>query len=200
MSEEDVEIRPINLEDTWQIAKIQTHALKAAWHRVVSDDVVNALSISEAAAYWSQRLINPEHPALALERSGNLLGFISFGSSLDQDLDTNVDGEIFGLFVYPEYWGRGIGRRLMRCALEGFERRGTYGVAQWVLEDDPHARLFLEKLGFFIDGQTRFDTRSDGSTLKQIRYRKELSSRVGAWTTWTHDLRTFLGRIGNWNA
>ena len=65
-----------------------------------------------------------------------------------------VDGELDGLFVEPELWGRGIGRTLVEEAVHEARRQGlSVGVTA-----EPAARGFYEKCGFAVEGeaQTRF--------------------------------------------
>jgi GNAT superfamily N-acetyltransferase len=65
-----------------------------------------------------------------------------------------VGGELDGLFVEPELWGRGIGRALVDEATHEARARGLSlsGIA------NPTAREFYESCGFSVEGeaQTRF--------------------------------------------
>jgi GNAT superfamily N-acetyltransferase len=65
-----------------------------------------------------------------------------------------VGGELDGLFVEPDLWGRGIGRALVDAATHEARKRGLTlkVIAQ------PGARRFYEMCGFSVEGeaQTRF--------------------------------------------
>jgi GNAT superfamily N-acetyltransferase len=65
-----------------------------------------------------------------------------------------VGGELDGLFVEPDLWGRGIGRALADAATHEARRRG---LALTVIAN-PRARRFYEHCGFAVEGeeQTRF--------------------------------------------
>jgi GNAT superfamily N-acetyltransferase len=65
-----------------------------------------------------------------------------------------VAGELDGLFVEPDLWGRGIGRALVNAATEEARRKGF---ALSVIAN-PSVRRFYESCGFSIEGQeqTRF--------------------------------------------
>ena len=65
-----------------------------------------------------------------------------------------VAGELDGLFVEPELWGRGIGRALADEAVHRARRRGY---TLWVIAS-PSARGFYERCGFSVEGEaeTRF--------------------------------------------
>ena len=87
---------------------------------------------------------------------------IARGDVLVAELDGQVAGfaaldgpELDGLFVRPDWWGRGIGRALIQEAVHQSRRRGLSLVT--VLAS-PGARQFYEKCGFLVEGeeQTRF--------------------------------------------
>ena len=65
-----------------------------------------------------------------------------------------VGGELDGLFVEPDLWGRGIGRALIDAATHEARDRG---LALTVITN-PSARRFYESCGFSVEGeaQTRF--------------------------------------------
>jgi GNAT superfamily N-acetyltransferase len=65
-----------------------------------------------------------------------------------------VGGELDGLFVEPDLWGRGIGRVLADAAAHEARSRG---LALQVIAN-PRARWFYEHCGFSVEGevQTRF--------------------------------------------
>ena len=65
-----------------------------------------------------------------------------------------VGGELDGLFVEPDLWGRGIGRALIDAATHEARDRG---LALTVIAN-PSARRFYESCGFSVEGeaQTRF--------------------------------------------
>lgn len=65
-----------------------------------------------------------------------------------------VGGELDGLFVEPDLWGRGVGRALVDAATHSARRRGlTLKVVA-----NPRARGFYESCGLTVEGEahTRF--------------------------------------------
>jgi GNAT superfamily N-acetyltransferase len=65
-----------------------------------------------------------------------------------------VGGELDGLFVEPDQWGRGIGRALLDAATHEARRKGL----TLKLIAAPGARRFYESCGFSVEGEalTRF--------------------------------------------
>jgi GNAT superfamily N-acetyltransferase len=108
----------------------------------------------ELPEYRDQLLLNPD--AIYLPE-----GQIANGQVIVAELDGEiagfaavVGGELDGLFVEPDLWGRGIGRALAGAATHEARNRG---LALSVVAN-PRARPFYEHCGFSVEGevQTRF--------------------------------------------
>ena len=108
----------------------------------------------ELPEYRDQLIANPDAiylpegqiangQVIVAELDGELAGFAAV-----------VGGELDGLFVEPDLWGRGIGRVLVDAAAHEARRRG---LALTVIAN-PRARRFYESCGFTFEGeeQTRF--------------------------------------------
>lgn len=80
---------------------------------------------------------------IVAEMDGGIAGFAAV-----------VGGELDGLFVEPDLWGRGIGRALVDAAAHEARKRG---LALSVIAN-PSVRRFYESCGFSVEGeaQTRF--------------------------------------------
>ena len=105
----------------------------------------------ELPEYREQLLANPDAihlpPAqiangqvIVAEYGGQIAGFAAV-----------VGGELDGLFVEPDLWGRGIGRALIDAATHEARRKG---LALKVIAN-PSARRFYESCGFSIEGEER---------------------------------------------
>jgi ribosomal protein S18 acetylase RimI-like enzyme len=102
-----------------------------------------------------------------------ILGFVTLGAARDPDLDAASTGEIWGIYVSPDCWGKGIGRTLVAEA-ERILRSGDFERAVlWVLEANRAARRFYDAVGFVPDG-TSGEIRW-GTPFEALRYAKNLS-------------------------
>jgi GNAT superfamily N-acetyltransferase len=108
----------------------------------------------ELPEYRDQLIANPD--AIYLPQ-----GQIANGQVIVAELDGEVagfaavvGGELDGLFVEPDLWGRGVGRALVDAATHEARKRG---LALKVIAN-PRARRFYEHCGFSLEGevQTRF--------------------------------------------
>jgi diamine N-acetyltransferase len=60
-----------------------------------------------------------------------------------------------GLYVAPDWWGKGVADRLHGRALETLRGWGSERCHLWVLEENPRARRFYERRGWRENGRTR---------------------------------------------
>ena len=109
---------------------------------------------------------------LAYRRTDNIIiakdgekvvGFAGYGRYRSDALSDA--GEVFALYVLAEYWGQGIGYRLMQEALRLLAEYSM--VAVWVLKDNIRAVRFYERCGFCFDG--REEMLQLGSPVKEVR-------------------------------
>jgi len=108
------------------------------------------------------------------ELDGRVRGWITFGPSRDAGADPSV-GEIWALNVHPAAWRRGIGRELVRYALELLALAPFSEATLWTFRDTPRSRSFYEALGFEHDGATQ-RREASGRTI-EVRYRMNLPPR-----------------------
>jgi GNAT superfamily N-acetyltransferase len=117
------------------------------------EDLLRRASL-ELPEYRDQLVDNPEAIYLPV-------GQIANGQVIVAELDGDVagfaavvGGDLDGLFVEPDLWGRGIGRTLVDAATHEARKRG---LALSVIAN-PRARRFYEHCGFSLEAevQTRF--------------------------------------------
>jgi ribosomal protein S18 acetylase RimI-like enzyme len=113
------------------------------------------------------------HEVLVAEWDRGICGFSSFGPTRDEDQGASQVGEIRAIYLAPETFGAGVGRRLMAASLERLSRAGFVLVTLWVLNSNARARRFYEIAGFRADGAVMADDRG-GFRLEEVRYRRSL--------------------------
>ena len=88
-------------------------------------------------------LREPRDVRVAADTVGAILGFGSCGPNRGDRLFT---GEVFTLYVAPDWQNQGIGRRLLIALFRRLVAVGRRSAVLWVLRDNP-ARFFYERLG-----------------------------------------------------
>ena len=150
--------------DAEGVARVQVETWQAAYAHALPPEQLQALSIEEAVERhrrWP--------PTFVAVQRGQIVGFVSVGSSRDPD----TDAELFAIYVHPEHWGTGVGRTLIESGEEELRTLGHEEAILWVLDDNPRARRFYELAGWSVDGAAR-EIRLFGFDISEVRYAKQL--------------------------
>lgn len=109
---------------------------------------------------------------LVAEWDGEIVGFVKFGASRDEDLPE--PGEIQALYVLKKAQNKGIGRRLLEFAMRIQTDRRSFLL--WVLAANEEAIQFYQHLGFSPDG-TKKTHRAGDTFLQEIRMVRTLEEK-----------------------
>ena len=143
-----VSLRPARPADAAAIARVHVETWRAAYAGIVPDAYLVSMTESKQALQWNntiRRAVAPE-TVLAAESTdlpgGRIVGFGSCGRARGQP----GSGEIFTLYVAPDWQGQGIGHRLLEALFARLHGGGLNQAVVWVLSGNP-ARFFYEALG-----------------------------------------------------
>jgi len=169
-------VRAATVRDAAEIAAIHVRSWQAAYKGLLPQDFLDRLDASDRIERWQDTL-----RATDWSRSGVMVahperepvGFARFGPTRDSDDDGSSVGEIRAIYLLPEAWGKGLGKRLMSAALARLTSAGYSQATLWVLQSNARARRFYECGGWLQDGGLKCDD-SLGFPLPEIRYRKHL--------------------------
>ena len=170
-----MDVRRASPIDARAIALVHVRAWQAAYRDLVSKAQLDRLDVEKCAAAWESSLTNTSWPAYVLDDEGVVRGFCSAGRCEDPDVDSDRTAEIPAVYLDPDIWGRGHGRRLCEAVIDELRLRGFSDVVLWALEGNDRARRFYQALGFLADGSTRKHPRIDKDL---IRYRKDLDPGI----------------------
>lgn len=140
-------IRPATVDDARAIAAVHVASWRNAYFGVVSDHVLNQLSVRRRAVYWQERLGDSQSGDItyvAVDDKGELIGFASAGPEREQD--PNFSGELFSIYLLQEVQRQGIGRKLATVVLTELYQAGHNTILVWVLASNP-AKHFFEAMG-----------------------------------------------------
>ncbi|WTW92029.1 GNAT family N-acetyltransferase [Streptomycetaceae bacterium NBC_01309] len=146
-------------DDLPAMAEIFVQSWLGAYGGIVPDDVLDALRPASVAADLAVGLDDPRlTTVMALDTAGKPVGFARFG---DDPADRGngadaVGGYLAALYMHPAATGLGVGRRLLRHALDAMPGRP---VRLWVFEANSRARALYEKAGFRAEGPRGIDPR-----------------------------------------
>lgn len=165
-----VTIRSADLADAAALASVHIASWQSAYRGLVSDSVLDGMSLVRRAQSWYEILDARRSTTLVAEVEGSVAGFADFGPARDEDLDRHSVAELNALYVHPERWSRGLGFRLWSqvCALL---RPTDFGrLVLWVLEANRRGRCFYERQGCLLDVRARKVWRPQTEALVEVRY------------------------------
>jgi ribosomal protein S18 acetylase RimI-like enzyme len=162
-------VRTATVDDAVAIARVHAASWAAAAGRAAG-----TLRNPAAVAEWKTRLRERPTEMHVLEMGGELLGFAWAGQSPDPDAVPGKTAELFALYVTPEAWGRGVGRRLWHATRRRLEEEGFSEITLWVIEANFRARALYERFGFAHENAMRRDVEFRGEVMPEVRYRMAL--------------------------
>src|SRR5215831_15393858 len=175
----EITIRAARPGDARGIALLDIETWRATYAGVLSAAYLVGLSERRREAGWRSVILRePRDVRVAVDPSGEILGFASCGQNRG---DRFFTGEVFTLYVAPDWQNRGIGRRLLIALFRRLVAAGRHSAILWVLSDNP-ARFFYERLG-----------------AQQVS-RRSLAvggSNIGATAYGWRDLRGFLAAVSS---
>jgi len=169
-----MKIRRATIEDISCLARIHLDSWNQAYRGLVPDSCLEGFTFGKRKARFEKSIAEGKEETYVVESDDALLGFAAVGECRDCDVDVARVGEIWGIYVAPEYWRKGAGRALAQHAQGVLAHRGLEEATLWVLEENDGARKFYEHLGFTLDGGKK--TVTLGEPLPTVRYRKRLRS------------------------
>ena len=168
----DVTLRRATPADAPALAEIHVAAWHEAYRGIVPDSYLEQFTVEGRTRRFREFLADPSAETYVAERDSRIVGFLTLGGCRDRDVERSSSGEIWGIYVLPEFWRRGVGRFLCEQAQNLLASRGCTSATLWVLEANLAARRFYQDMGFEPDGATK--ELALGIPLTAVRYRKRL--------------------------
>jgi ribosomal protein S18 acetylase RimI-like enzyme len=169
----DTTLRRARPADAPELTRIHVAAWRKAYRGIVPESTLQSFTVEGRTERFCTFLAEDSAETYIAEHESRAVGFLTLGACRDADVQGGSTGEIWGIYILPEYWRRGFGKYLCEQGQSLLASRGFKIAALWVLEANNRARRFYEAMGFFPDGSNK--ELSLGIPLNAIRYRKNLS-------------------------
>jgi ribosomal protein S18 acetylase RimI-like enzyme len=140
-------IRPARVSDARGIARVYVDTWRDTYAGLIPVPALVGLSHRRLTQIWAEELARPasdQTVVVANDAAYGIVGFGSCGKMRDDALP--YKGEVFTLYVLPDFQGTGIGRRLLRRLFATLSARGMNSAVIWVLAANP-ARFFYQTMG-----------------------------------------------------
>jgi len=139
-----IEIRRAKATDAAAVADTHDEAWRGAYQGVIPGVELEKLVTRRGADWWDSAIRKGSRIAI-LAFGDKVAGYANYGRNRARSL--YYDGEIYELYLRPEYQGLGLGRRLFSSARRDLAQSGLKSLVIWALSDNDPAVEFYKALG-----------------------------------------------------
>ena len=152
-------------DDAVGIADVHAQSWKQAYSGIVPYRALSKM-INRRDVDWWAKAIRRSTVILVAELNGEIAGYATLGPNRVSTFP--YQGEIYEIYLKPEFQGIGLGTQLFIDARKELKRRSYKGTVVWVLSDNHPAMNFYENAGgkAIARGSEHFDDKR----LEKIAY------------------------------
>jgi ribosomal protein S18 acetylase RimI-like enzyme len=143
MNDGALSLRQARPGDAMPLARIYVEAWRDTYAAILPHKLLANLSVEMHAARLERAIRKGAVMTAELPHHG-VVGLAGFGAARDRAL--NLDGEVYTLYVDPDFLGLGVGRSLLHGAFAALEMRGFHSCVIWSHAQN-HACFFYEAMG-----------------------------------------------------
>ncbi len=139
-----IEIRRAKPSDARSVAVTHDEAWRGAYRGIIPGAELEKLISRRGPAWWENAVRKGSRVSL-LVFGERLAGYANYGRNRAKSLQ--YDGEIYELYLRPEFQGLGFGRRLFTAARRDLAQSGLKSMVVWALSENDTAVEFYRALG-----------------------------------------------------
>lgn len=139
-----IEIRRAKASDATAVAETHDEAWRAAYQGIIPGIELDKLIGRRGPEWWDSAIRKGSRVSI-LAFGDKIAGYANYGRNRARSL--YYDGEIYELYLRPEYQGLGFGRRLFTSARRDLGQSGMKSMVIWALSDNDPAVEFYRALG-----------------------------------------------------
>jgi ribosomal protein S18 acetylase RimI-like enzyme len=159
------EVRSAAPADLYGTALARLASWRGAFTGLVPQDFLDSMDPAAIASSWSDSIAAGRSRLYVAAAGEAIVGYAGLGPERDEAAPAGT-GELYALFVHPDWWGTGAGHALTAAALADLRAAGCTQVWLWVLEANKRARAFYQRYGFT---ETADRTHSSLNNLPELR-------------------------------
>jgi diamine N-acetyltransferase len=154
----EIRVRRAGADDSELLAELGAHTFHAAYAENTRPESLAAFIESAfGASHQAAELSEPGVVFFIAEVRGMAVGYVKLQAGVSVPGISAVNPmELGRIYTSPEWYGRGIGTRLMQTCIDEARQNGHDVLWLGVWEHNPRARVFYRKWGFVEVGAHRF--------------------------------------------
>jgi ribosomal protein S18 acetylase RimI-like enzyme len=139
-----IEIRQAKETDAGAVAQTHDAAWRSAYQGIIPGPELDKLINRRGPDWWYNAIRKGSRIAL-LGFGDTVAGYTNYGRNRARSL--YYEGEIYELYLRPEFQGLGFGQRLFSSARRDLAQSGMKSLVIWALSDNAPAVEFYRALG-----------------------------------------------------
>jgi len=139
-----IEIRRARSGDAKSVADAHDDAWRTAYQGIIPGRELERLIARRGPDWWDGAIRKGSRISL-MAFGDTIAGYANYGRNRARSLQ--YDGEIYELYLRPEFQGLGFGRRLFTAARRDLVQSGMKSLVVWALSDNDPAVEFYRALG-----------------------------------------------------
>jgi ribosomal protein S18 acetylase RimI-like enzyme len=139
-----IEIRRAKASDALAVAETHDESWRTAYQGIIPGRELEKLIARRGPEWWDSAIRKGSRISV-LGFGDKVAGYANYGRNRARSLF--YDGEIYELYLRPEYQGLGFGRRLFTSARRDLAQSGMKSLVVWALSDNESALEFYRALG-----------------------------------------------------
>jgi ribosomal protein S18 acetylase RimI-like enzyme len=139
-----IEIRRAKACDAEAVAETHDAAWRSAYQGIIPGAELEKLISRRGPDWWDSAIRKGSRIAL-MQFGDHIAGYANYGRNRARSLF--YDGEVYELYLKPEFQGLGFGRRLFSAARRDLTQSGLKSLVVWALSDNEPAIEFYKAMG-----------------------------------------------------
>ena len=165
-----VTLRRARPEDAAEIAEAHDCAWREAYRGIIPGRELEKMIARRGPRWWRNAIVRGTNIAV-VDFDESIAGYVSYGRNRMPTLEPG--GEIFELYLAPEFQGLGFGRRLFEAARRDLAAHRFETCLVWALAENERALRFYERMGG--EAAHRTQERFGEAQLERIGFRFRLN-------------------------
>jgi ribosomal protein S18 acetylase RimI-like enzyme len=139
-----IDVRRAEPQDARAISEAHRVAWSQAYAGIIPHGALTRM-LERRGENWWRKATRGSATLLVVDVAGTIAGYATLGLNRARALPQ--EGEIYELYLRPEYQGIGLGSMLFGEAQRLLKSLGCEGMVCWCLEDSEHAERFFRSNG-----------------------------------------------------
>src|SRR3954454_1401187 len=144
MSTTLIEVRPAKAADATAVASTHDEAWRSAYQGIIPGPELEKL-INRRGPQWWDSAIRKGSRIAVLAFGDCVAGYANYGRNRARSL--HYDGEVYALYLRPEFQGLGFGRKLFSAARRDLVPSALHSLVVWARSDNDPAVAFYRTRG-----------------------------------------------------